>query len=469
MGPREVIIGLTYFLSAILFILGLKQLSSPATARSGNRLAAIGMALALVVTLLDRQIVSYTSIAIGTLIGAGIGIYWGRTVKMTAMPQMVAIFNGMGGATAALVSIAEYTRYSAAGAALAAPGVGELASVALGTAIGAVSATGSVIAFGKLQELFSDRPLRFPGQMAFNSLLLLVIVVLGAFVTAGRGDAAILWGLAGAAGLLGVLAVLPIGGADMPVVIALLNSFTGVAAALTGFVVNNQILVVAGALVGASGMLLTLLMSRAMNRAISNVLFGAFGGGGAVALSGAAGNGRKVVRETSAEDVAIALAFARNVVFVPGYGLAVAQAQHTIRELADELEKRGVNVRYAIHPVAGRMPGHMNVLLAEANVPYDQLAEMEQINGEFDNTDVVLVIGANDVVNPAARTDPASPIFGMPILDVDRARNVIILKRSMNPGFAGIDNALFYRDNSRMLFGDAKKSLSSLVTAVKEV
>jgi len=371
----------------------------------------------------------------------------------------------MGGGTAALVAVAEFTR--AASEAGAGPSAFRVIAAVLGTAIGAISFSGSIIAFMKLQELMTDRPLRFAGQIYLNGLLLLGILALGAVVLL-TGSIPALWIALLLAIVLGVDAVLPIGGADMPVVISLLNSFTGMAAALTGFVVQNQILVVAGALVGASGMLLTLLMGKAMNRPISNVLFSGFGS------IQPGGNGRgaavaKIVKEASAEDVGVALAFARNVVIVPGYGLAVAQAQHTVRELADELERHGVNVKYAIHPVAGRMPGHMNVLLAEANVPYDQLAEMDQINGEFDNTDVSLVIGANDVVNPAARSDPASPIYGMPILDVDKSRNVIVLKRSMNPGFAGIDNELFYRDNTRMLFGDAKASLTRLVAAVKTV
>ncbi len=467
------IIGWAYLVAAFLFILGLKRLSSPATARSGNRLAGIAMAIALGVTLLDPNIfpairtlswIPILSIVVGTLIGGGVGVYFARTVKMTAMPQMVAIFNGMGGGTAALVSVAELSR------AVAETGSGgaafQVVAAVLGTAIGGISFSGSVIAFMKLQELMSDRPLRFGGQVYLNGLILLGILALGGVVLV-TGSIPALWAALLLALILGVDGVLPIGGADMPVVISLLNSFTGMAAALTGFVVQNQILVVAGALVGASGMLLTLLMGKAMNRPISNVLFSGFG------TIQAGGNGKgavaKIVKEASAEDVGVALAFARNVVIVPGYGLAVAQAQHTVRELADELEKHGVTVKYAIHPVAGRMPGHMNVLLAEANVPYDQLAEMEQINGEFDNTDVSLVIGANDVVNPAARSDPASPIYGMPILDVDHSRNVIIMKRSMNPGFAGIDNELFYRDNSRMLFGDAKASLTKLVAAVKAV
>ena len=468
------VIGWAYLVAAFTFILGLKRLSSPATARSGNRLAGIAMAIALLVTVLDPAILgdiqtSYwiplVSIVVGTLIGGGLGVYFARTVKMTAMPQMVAIFNGMGGGTAALVSVAEFTRaVSEAGAGTSAFRV--IAAV-LGTAIGAISFSGSIIAFMKLQELMTDRPLRFTGQIYLNGLLLLGILALGAAVLL-TGSIPALWIALLLALVLGVDAVLPIGGADMPVVISLLNSFTGMAAALTGFVVQNQILVVGGALVGASGMLLTLLMGKAMNRPISNVLFSGFGS----IQPGSKGRGAavaRIVKEASAEDVGVALAFARNVVIVPGYGLAVAQAQHTVRELADELERRGVNVKYAIHPVAGRMPGHMNVLLAEANVPYDQLAEMDQINGEFDNTDVSLVIGANDVVNPAARSDPASPIYGMPILDVDKSRNVIVLKRSMNPGFAGIDNELFYRDNTRMLFGDAKASLTKLVAAVKTV
>jgi H+-translocating NAD(P) transhydrogenase subunit beta len=459
---RASVIALSYIVAAVLFILGLKRLSSPSSARSGNRLAAIGMALALGVTLLDRQIVSFWTIAIGTLIGAAIGIYFARTVQMTAMPQMVALFNGMGGATAALVSVAEFLRLSPAGEAI---GVGESTSIVLGTAIGAISFTGSIVAFGKLQEILSGKPLQFPLQRAVNALILLAVVVLGIMVVAGGGTAA-LWLLFAAALVLGAMFVLPIGGGDMPVVISILNSLTGLAAALTGFVLHNQMLVVAGVLVGASGTLLTLLMSTAMNRSVANVLFGAFGAAGNDAASTTAAVGH-TVRQTTPEDTAIALAYARSVVIVPGYGLAVAEAQHTVRELATDLEKRGVSVKYAIHPVAGRMPGHMNVLLAEANVPYDQLLEMDQVNGEFPQTDVVLVVGANDVVNPAARDDPSSPIYGMPILDVDRARNIIVLKRSMGHGFAGIDNALFYHEKTRMLFGDARQSLTQVGQALK--
>jgi NAD(P) transhydrogenase subunit beta len=462
LDARESGIAIAYIVAAVLFILGLKRLSSPATARSGNRLAAIGMALALSVTLLDRQIVSFWIIAAGTLVGAGIGVYFARTVQMTAMPQMVALFNGMGGATAALVSVAEYLRISAQ----TTVGTGEATSIVLGTAIGAISFTGSLIAFGKLQEILSGKPLQFPLQRVLNGLVLLGIIGLGGAIALGAVGTSAIWLLFAAALALGVLFVLPIGGGDMPVVISILNSLTGLAAALTGFVLHNQMLVVAGVLVGASGTLLTLLMSAAMNRSVANVLFGAFGATSESAALAATGSHR-TVRQTTAEDTAIALAYARSVVIVPGYGLAVAEAQHTVRELATDLEKRGVDVKYAIHPVAGRMPGHMNVLLAEANVPYDQLLEMDQVNGQFSQTDVVLVVGANDVVNPAARDDPSSPIYGMPILDVDRARNVVVLKRSMGHGFAGIDNALFYHDNTRMLFGDARQSLTKIGEALK--
>jgi len=463
LDSRESIIAGAYIVSAVLFILGLKRLSSPSTARSGNQLAAFGMVLALTATLLDRQILSFWTIAIGTLLGAAIGTYFALTVQMTAMPQMVALFNGMGGATAALVSVAEYIRLSRTNESI---GAGETTSIVLGTVIGAVSFTGSLIAFGKLQEILPGKPVQFPLQRLINGLLLLAIIALGTAIVIGNGDTISLWELFGLALALGVMFVLPIGGGDMPVVISILNSLTGLAAALTGLVLHNQMLVVAGVLVGASGTLLTLLMSTAMNRSVANVLFGAFGATPAADAGGASAI-QKSIRQTTAEDTAIALAYARSVVIVPGYGLAVAEAQHTVRELATDLEKRGVDVKYAIHPVAGRMPGHMNVLLAEANVPYDQLLEMDQVNGEFAQTDVVLVVGANDVVNPAARDDPSSPIYGMPILDVDKARNIIVLKRSMGHGFAGIENALFHDDKTRMLFGDARKSLTQVAEALK--
>jgi NAD(P) transhydrogenase subunit beta len=464
LDPRESIIAVCYIVASVLLIFGLKRLSSPATARSGNQLAAVGVLLALAVTLLDRQIISYWELAVGIAIGAFVGIYSARKVQMTAMPQMVGLLNGLGGGTAALVSLAEYLRLSRAETV----GAGEALSVVLGTVIGAVSFTGSIIAFAKLQELLSGKPQQFPLQRALNALILLAILVLGAMLVTGAGGTGFLWATFALALALGALLVLPIGGGDMPVVISTLNALTGMAAAFTGFVLHNEMLVVAGVLVGASGSLLTVLMGRAMNRSLGNVLFGAFGAE-AVQAASDHGGAPLTIRQTTAEDTAVALAYARKVVIVPGYGLAVAEGQHAVRELSQELEKRGVDVKFAIHPVAGRMPGHMNVLLAEANIPYDQLLEMEQVNGDFDHTDVALVVGANDVVNPAAREDPTSPIYGMPILDVDRARNVIVLKRSMGHGFAGIDNALFYRDRTRMLFGDARKSLTALVEAVKGV
>ena len=463
LDARDSVIAVAYIVAAIFFIFGLKRLSSPATARSGNQLAALGMVLALAATLLDRQILSFWTIGIGTLVGAAIGTYFARTVQMTAMPQMVALFNGMGGATAALVSLAEYIRLDRIGDTA---GAGEATSIVLGTIIGAVSFTGSLVAFGKLQELLSGKPLQFPLQRLVNGLLLLAILAIGVAIVTGDAGTAALWMLFALALVLGAMFVLPIGGGDMPVVISILNSLTGLAAALTGFVLHNQMLVVAGVLVGASGTILTLLMSTAMNRSVGNVLFGAFGAGGS-GEEAATSDVQRSIRQTTAEDTAIALAYARSVVIVPGYGLAVAEAQHTVRELATDLEKRGVDVKYAIHPVAGRMPGHMNVLLAEANVPYDQLLEMDQVNGEFAQTDVVLVVGANNVVNPAARDDPSSPIYGMPILDVDKARNIIVLKRSMGHGFAGIENALFHHEKTRMLFGDARKSLTQVEEALK--
>ena len=465
LDARESAIAVAYIFAAVLFIFGLKRLSSPATARSGNQLAAMGMLVALGATLVDRQILSFWMIAVGMVVGAAIGTYFARTVQMTAMPQMVALFNGMGGATAALVSVAEYIRLVRVGEAI---GAGEATSIVLGTIIGAVSFTGSLIAFGKLQEILPGKPLQFPLQRLINGLLVVGLIAIGGLIVMSGQNVAALWALFAVALLLGAMFVLPIGGGDMPVVISILNSLTGLAAALTGFVLHNQMLVVAGVLVGASGTLLTLLMSRAMNRSVANVLFGAFGATSSAGAA-AADTGQRSIRQTTAEDTAIALAYERSVVIVPGYGLAVAEAQHTVRELATDLEKRGVDVKYAIHPVAGRMPGHMNVLLAEANVPYDQLLEMDQVNGEFAQTDVVLVVGANDVVNPAVRDDPSSPIYGMPILDVDKARNIIVLKRSMGHGFAGIDNALFYDDKTRMLFGDARKSLTQVAEALKTV
>jgi NAD(P) transhydrogenase subunit beta len=455
-------INVTYLVAAVLLIIGIKRLSSPATARSGNVIAAVGMAIALVFTLLDPDIDSYWLIAAGVAVGTVIGVVTARMVRMTAIPQMVALFNGVGGGAAALIAAAEFHRL--------APDAGHVASDALGAIlfsalIGSISFSGSLVAFAKLQELLPGRPLVFTAQQGLNTALFAALLAFGAI--AGRTETGLWLVLLLAAALLfGFLLVLPIGGGDMPVVISLLNAFTGLAAASTGFVLDNTALIIGGTLVGASGTLLTILMGRAMNRTLGNVLFSAFGAAPAGAVAAAASDG-KSYREVSAEDAAVMLAYATRVVIVPGYGLAVAQAQHHVRELADLLEHRGVDVRYAIHPVAGRMPGHMNVLLAEANVPYPQLFDMEDINPEFPRTDVALIIGANDVTNPAAREDPDSPLYGMPILNVDQAANVVVLKRSMSPGFAGIDNDLFYRGNTAMLFGDAKSSVERLLAAVK--
>jgi NAD(P) transhydrogenase subunit beta len=463
---------LAYLVTAITFIIGLRRLSSPATARSGNQIAAAGMALAVLTTLLNPNIkgIGYLFIGVGALIGGGIGFYLARTVQMTAMPQMVALFNGMGGGAAALSSSAEFLNLVNAGGSI--PIDTSIATV-LGAVIGSISMSGSVIALGKLQGFVSGSPVTYPGQQIVNAIIAILIVLLGAFLVVSPNTSTlslVLLAIIVLAVALGIAIVLPIGGADMPVVISLLNSFTGLAAAFTGFVLHSNVLIISGALVGASGTLLTLLMGKAMNRSVTNVLFGAFGTGGSADVpGGAAAADSRPVREISPEDAATLMAYANEVIIVPGYGMAVAQAQHTVQELANMLEQRGVEVKYAIHPVAGRMPGHMNVLLAEANVPYNQLYEMDDINPEFSRTDVALVIGANDVTNPAARTDPKSPIYGMPILDVDKAGNVIVMKRSMKSGFAGIDNDLYYEPKTSMLFGDAKATANQLVDALKHV
>jgi H+-translocating NAD(P) transhydrogenase subunit beta len=458
------LVNLVYVLAAIGFVVGMKQLGSPTTARQGNLVAAGGMVLAIVFTILLPGVSNYGLIAAGIAVGGLIGLYVARTVKMTAMPQMVAVFNGVGGGASVLVALSEYARLAPEPGALAGD---VLAAAVFSALIGGVTFTGSVMAFAKLQELVSGRPLVFPAQQVVNALLLLGALALAALAGALEETVWIV-ALIVISLLLGVLFVLPIGGADMPVVIAFLNAFSGLAAVAAGFVLDNHALIIGGTLVGASGTLLSVLMSRAMNRSLINVFFGAFGAAPA-AVTGAAATAAdgKMHREITAEDAAVMLAYARRVVIVPGYGLAVAQAQHNVRELADLLERRGVDVRYAIHPVAGRMPGHMNVLLAEANVPYPQLYDMEDINPEFPRTDVALVVGANDVTNPAAREDPESPLYGMPILNVDQAASVIVLKRSMNPGFAGIDNDLYYNQKTAMLFGDAKASVEKLVSAVK--
>ena len=460
-------INVTYLVAGVCLIVGIRRLSAPRTARSGNVVAAVGMAIALVFTLVDSDIDSYWLIAAGVAAGTAIGAVSARQVKMTAMPQMVALFNGVGGGAAALIAAAEYHRLAPFSGHLPGDAIGAMLFSAL---IGSISFSGSLIAFGKLQELMPGRPIVFSGNQVVNGTLFGGLLVFGAVAGATEAGVWIVLLLAGALAF-GSLLVLPIGGADMPVVISLLNAFTGLAAASTGFVLDNTALIIGGTLVGASGTLLTILMGRAMNRSLANVLFGAFGAQVA-AVPGVAGGPStdgKTHREITAEDAAVMLAYARKVVIVPGYGLAVAQAQHAVRELADMLEKRGVEVKYAIHPVAGRMPGHMNVLLAEANVPYPQLKDMDEINPEFPQTDVALVIGANDVTNPAARSDASSPIYGMPILDVDHAANVVVLKRSMASGFAGIENELYYNPKTAMLFGDAKSSVEKLAASLKQV
>jgi H+-translocating NAD(P) transhydrogenase subunit beta len=455
---------LLYLITIVTFILALRDLSNPASARRGVQIGAAGMVLAVVVTWIRIGTTSWWAIALGMLIGGGFGAFAARKVHMTAMPQMVALFNGVGGGAAALIAIAELHRI------LPPPGAPTddvSLAIVLSALIGAISFAGSMIAFAKLQELIQGRPITYPGQQFVNGAIFLTALGLGLALVAGVQDQWLLWVLVGLALLFGVLFVLPIGGADMPVVISLLNAFTGLAVAASGFELENNVLIVSGMLVGASGTLLTLMMGRAMNRSIANVLFSAFGqiqDGGAAAAADTDGG---TVRSASAEDVAVMLAYAHKVVFVPGYGLAVAQAQHDLHQLADQLEAKGVEVSYAIHPVAGRMPGHMNVLLAEANVPYDELHELDEANGEFPRTDVVVVVGANDVVNPDARNNQGSPIYGMPILNVDDAQAVVVLKRSMNPGFAGIENPLFYNPKTVMLFGDAKASVDQLIADVK--
>src|SRR3954468_677641 len=455
-----------YLATIVAFILALKFLSNPATARRGNWIGAVGMLIAIAVTFAQRSVVSYWEILVGMAIGGSFGAVAARRVKMTAMPQMVALFNGVGGGAAALISLAEFHNI--------APAPGRLhgdisVSIILSALIGSISFAGSMVAFAKLQELIQGRPIVYPGQQAVNGLLFAGVLAAGVAIVAGAEEQWLIVAVILGSLLFGVLFVLPIGGADMPVVISLLNAFTGIAAAATGFELENNVLIVSGMLVGASGTLLTILMGRAMNRSIANVLFGAFGQVAPSAAAAASGTTDGQVRSAGAEDVAVMLAYAQKVVFVPGYGMAVAQAQHDVRALADLLESRGVEVSYAIHPVAGRMPGHMNVLLAEANVPYPQLKEMEDANAEFPRTDVALVIGANDVVNPDARNNQGSPIYGMPILNVDQSQQVVVLKRSMNPGFAGIENPLFLNPKTVMLFGDAKESVAKLIADVKDL
>jgi NAD(P) transhydrogenase subunit beta len=462
---RSDAVAVAYLAAIVAFVLALRFLSSPRTAPLGNRIGALGMAVAVAATFAQPGIHHTWSILLVMALSAPIGAIAARRVKMTAMPQMVALFNGVGGGAAALIALSDFHHVE--------PEPGRIPadvgiSIMLSALIGGISFAGSLVAFAKLQELVSGRPIVYPAQKVLNAALLTALVALSVVVLAGPQEVSIVGAILAGALVFGVLFVLPIGGADMPVVISLLNAFTGLAAAATGFVLHQNVLIVSGMLVGASGTLLTILMGRAMNRSLANVLFGAFGQVVAGPADAAAADGASV-RATTAEDVAVMLAYAKRVAIVPGYGLAVAQAQHDVRTLADLLEARGVDVSYAIHPVAGRMPGHMNVLLAEANVPYPQLKEMEDANDGFPQTDVALVIGANDVVNPDARSNSGSPIYGMPILNVDQAQQVVVLKRSMNPGFAGIENPLFLNPRTVMLFGDAKASVHDLVTSVKSL
>jgi H+-translocating NAD(P) transhydrogenase subunit beta len=456
----EYIIQAAYLAASILFILGLKSLTRPDSARRGMQQAAGGMLLAIVGTLLHHDIVRYDWIIGGLVAGTVIGVPLGFMVPMTAMPQRIAISHMFGALAATLVGIVEYRE--AAGA------IDNVRMGALGFEVlfGALTVTGSFMAFGKLQELVPGRPVTYPGQNAVNITLFVTTIGMLVYVVLHPLAGTVFYAMIGFAFLIGIFMVLPIGGADMPVVISLLNSYAGLASSATGFAIGNNVLIIAGALDGASGLLLSVLMSKAMNRSFGNVLFGAFGG--ALVASAKTTEGL-AVRPISADDAALQLAYAKLVIVAPGYGMAVAQAQHQVRELATLIEKHGGEVKYAIHPVAGRMPGHMNVLLAEADVPYDRLYDMDEINEEFERADVALVIGANDVVNPAARSDKGSPIYGMPILNVDKAHSIIVLKRSMNPGFAGIENELFYDPKTSMLFGDAKASLSRLVAAVKNL
>jgi NAD(P) transhydrogenase subunit beta len=454
-----------YILSFSLFIYGLSGLTGPRTAVRGNLVAAAGMALAVLATLLTPGMGRWWLIGLGMLVGTAVGVPAARRVKMTEMPQMVALFNGVGGGAVALISWVEFRDTHGYAAT---PGYVAVTSL-FAAIVGSVSFWGSLVAFGKLQELLPGRPLSLGrAQQPLNLVLLAGAVACAVSIGAGVDSSWLILGVLCTAAVLGATVVLPIGGADMPVVISLLNAFTGLSAAATGLALDNTALIVAGMIVGASGTILTNLMAKAMNRSIPAIVAGGFGGGSTSgAGSSGAPTGDQTVRQTNAADAAIQMAYASQVVIVPGYGMAVAQAQHTVREMAKLLEERGVEVKHAIHPVAGRMPGHMNVLLAEADVPYEQMKEMDDVNGEFARTDVALVIGANDVTNPAARTDPSSPIYGMPILDVDQARSVIVLKRGMSPGFAGVENELYFNPRTTMLFGDAKSSVAEIAEELK--
>lgn len=462
----QIISYLVYLISSVLFIFGIKNLSSPKTARKGNLYASIGMLLAIVVTLLDQKILTFEYIIAGLVIGAAIGATMALKVQMTGMPQMVGLLNGFGGGASALVALSEYYRIYNASSAIFEDTT--TITVVISILIGSVTFTGSLIAFGKLQGIVTGKVVKYPLQNPINVLLLIGVIVAGGFIVSDPTNIDLLLTVVGVSLVLGVLLVLPIGGADMPVAVSLLNSYSGLAAAATGFVLANNMLIIAGALVGASGLILTMIMCKGMNRSLMNVLLGGWDSAGGPAVAGGEKEQRDV-KSVDSEEAAMLFDAASSVVVVPGYGMAVAQAQHAVRDLANELEKKGVKVRFAIHPVAGRMPGHMNVLLAEANVSYDKLYALEDINDDFTNTDIALIIGANDVVNPAARSDQSSPIYGMPILNVDYAKTVIINKRSLNVGYAGISNELFFQDNSLMYFGDAKDAITKLTNELKEL
>jgi NAD(P) transhydrogenase subunit beta len=461
---NDLIIKIAYLIASVLFIIGIKMLGKTSTARRGNMLSAVAMLIAVLVTLLDRQVLSFTEIFVTIIIGSAVGTFAARRVEMTQMPEMVALLNGFGGASSVLVATSEYWR-QADNSALTMDAIVAI-TVVLSVIIGAVTFTGSMVAFGKLKGLISGRAITFKGQHLINAMLLAIIIFMCVMIVLNPNMEAWMLGVLFLGLLLGVLVVIPIGGADMPVVISLLNSYSGIAACATGFILNNQVLIIAGALVGTSGIILTQIMCKAMNRSLTNVLLGGFG-----QTSGtSSGSGQDIiVKEVGVEETAMLFDSASSVIIVPGYGMAVAQAQHVVRELTDLLEKKNISVKFAIHPVAGRMPGHMNVLLAEANIPYDKLIEMDDINEEFANTDIALIIGANDVVNPAAKTNPQSPIFGMPVLNADKARTVIVSKRSMNAGYAGIENELFGYPNCLMLFGDAKATMAKVVGELKEM
>lgn len=464
---QDLIIKIAYLIASVLFITGIKMLGKVSTARRGNAISAIAMLIAILVTLLDRQILSFTEIFITIIAGSFAGALMANRAKMTQMPEMVAILNGFGGAASVLVALSEYWKTVNTGE-VTALGAIAVVSILLSVLIGAVTFTGSMVAFGKLNGIISGRAIIFKGQHPLNAVLFVAVLVFAVLSVMAPEYTWWLTAILIISLVLGVLTVIPIGGADMPVVISLLNSYSGIAACATGFVLNNQVLIIAGALVGASGLILTQIMCKAMNRSLVSVLLGGFGQTSGTD-TGVAGGQQITIKEVGVEETAMLFDSASSVIVVPGYGMAVAQAQHVVRELAELLEKKNISVRFAIHPVAGRMPGHMNVLLAEANVPYDKLFTMDEINDDFANTDIALIVGANDVVNPAANTNPQSPIYGMPVLNADKARTVIVCKRSMNPGYSGIENELFGYPNCLMLFGDAKSSLTQVVSELKEM